>query len=314
MALRTLNSVRQFPIVGVRGPSPAPNRTFGFSRPAAQPVATTRPTGPAATGQPGAIRWLPLAQTYSQRSGVPPEIFLALIQAESGGNPNVIGDSGHSVGLFQLNSAGGSGTGLSVAQREDPVTQFNVMVGQIKTAYQNAIAKGLSGRDLAMSVGAQAERPAPSGIPRYGTAYDQIISFLKGTPTPITAPTEAGPGILPTFAPTLNAPSSLLSQGHTSATTTTPAPVTQPVGQAGSGGGLTGGRPMGGPEGMTPGPTTTTAAPAPAASSGLPTLLDFIGGQPALDAIKNWLERFGLEAVGAVLVLLGIVLLYQARK
>jgi Transglycosylase SLT domain len=52
-------------------------------------------------------------------TGVPLKIALAIVQQESGGDPNAIGDNGHSVGLFQLNDQG-EGAGMTVAQRQDP--------------------------------------------------------------------------------------------------------------------------------------------------------------------------------------------------
>lgn len=52
-----------------------------------------------------------------------PVIAAAIVNAyfESGFNPNAVGDKGHSIGLFQLNDAGGAGTGMSVESRKDPV-------------------------------------------------------------------------------------------------------------------------------------------------------------------------------------------------
>lgn len=46
--------------------------------------------------------------------------------AESGFNPNAVGDSGRSVGLFQLHEAG-VGSGMSVEARRDPHTNARTM-------------------------------------------------------------------------------------------------------------------------------------------------------------------------------------------
>jgi soluble lytic murein transglycosylase-like protein len=104
---------------------------------------------------------------------VPAEFILALIKAESNGNPRAVGDAGHSVGLFQLHDRG-VGYGYTVEQRYDPALQFSLMMPRIAAAYNAGVAKGLGGRQLAMFVGQQAERPAAAAVPRYGVAYDQI--------------------------------------------------------------------------------------------------------------------------------------------
>ena len=62
--------------------------------------------------------------------GVDPKLALAIAQQESGFNPNAIGDSGNSVGLFQLNIMG-EGAGMTVAQREDPETNARIALTQV---------------------------------------------------------------------------------------------------------------------------------------------------------------------------------------
>ena len=56
----------------------------------------------------------------AQETGVPYNVALAVAMAESGLNPKAVGDGGNSHGLFQLNTAGGEGAGLTKAQLEDP--------------------------------------------------------------------------------------------------------------------------------------------------------------------------------------------------
>jgi len=135
---------------------------------APNPYATT-----AQGGTEGVRAWADMAAQYGGEAGVPPEFILALIKAESNGNPRAVGDAGHSVGLFQLHDRG-VGYGYTVEQRYDPALQFQLMMPRIAAAYQAGVAKGLSGRQLAMFVGQQAERPAAAAVPRYGVAYDQI--------------------------------------------------------------------------------------------------------------------------------------------
>lgn len=53
-------------------------------------------------------------------------------KAESGLNAsNDTGDGGHSVGLFQLNSPGGAGKGMTVAERKDPVKNTQRIIAVI---------------------------------------------------------------------------------------------------------------------------------------------------------------------------------------
>lgn len=75
---------------------------------------------------------------------MPPEVIAAALVnavAESGLNPNAVGDSGASVGLFQLHERG-AGKGMSVAARKDPVTntkriaeEYDRYGGSIRAAY-----------------------------------------------------------------------------------------------------------------------------------------------------------------------------------
>src|SRR5476649_481711 len=62
--------------------------------------------------------------------GIPPEVALAIANQESGLNPASVGDGGHSIGLFQLNDQG-EGHNMSVAAREDPVTNARVALTQV---------------------------------------------------------------------------------------------------------------------------------------------------------------------------------------
>jgi hypothetical protein len=76
--------------------------------------------------------------------GMPSEVIAAALVnavAESGLNPNAVGDSGASVGLFQLHERG-AGKGMTVAARKDPVTntkriaeEYDRYGGKIRAAY-----------------------------------------------------------------------------------------------------------------------------------------------------------------------------------
>lgn len=65
-------------------------------------------------------QWDGLLNRLGQKYNVPPTFLKAVMLSESGGQPDAVGDQGHSVGLFQLNDHGyGAGMGDS---RFDPAT------------------------------------------------------------------------------------------------------------------------------------------------------------------------------------------------
>lgn len=80
--------------------------------------------------------------------GVPGPIIAAAIvnaHAESSLNPGAVGDSGHSVGLFQLHDKG-AGKGMSVAARKDPAQNteriYSVYAGSYGKPLRDAYASG----------------------------------------------------------------------------------------------------------------------------------------------------------------------------
>jgi len=161
-----------------RGNLSAQSATPAYAAPAAPPTpqSNAAPNPYATTPQAGSgvMQWADMAAQQGAQYGVPPEFILTLIRAESGGNPNAVGDAGHSVGLFQLHDRG-VGTGYTVEQRQDPALQFQLMMPRIAAAYNSGVAQGLSGRNLAMWIGKEAERPAAAAVPRYGVNYDAIV-------------------------------------------------------------------------------------------------------------------------------------------
>jgi len=175
----------QYP--GTPGPAPSPGGAPSASRgvrgghprasgpPAAIPAPDPYATRPVSSVG-GIGQWREMAAQYGQQHGVPPEYILALILAESGGRADAVGDGGHSVGLFQLHDRG-VGTGYTVEQRQDPRLQFELMMPRIARAYQQGLARGLSGAPLAVYVGREAERPAAGAERRYGVTYQQIVGL-----------------------------------------------------------------------------------------------------------------------------------------
>jgi hypothetical protein len=141
------------------------------------------PTAPVQGAGLGALRWIDYAKSYGGKYGVPPEFILPLIQAESGGNQYAVGDGGHSVGLFQLYDKGGVGTGYTVEQRHDPDLQFTLMMPHIAKAYNDGVAQGLRGQELATYVGGKAEGSRAEYHYRYGVAYQNLIGQMgNGSP------------------------------------------------------------------------------------------------------------------------------------
>jgi hypothetical protein len=139
------------------------------------PVGQVNPNVGATPGVEGAEKWRAMAEEYGRAYGVPADYILALIKTESNGNPQAIGDNGHSVGLFQLHDQG-VGHGLSVEQRMDPRVQFEKMMPRIKAAYDSGRAQGLDGAQLAIHIAREAERPAEYTLPKYGDSYNAIVS------------------------------------------------------------------------------------------------------------------------------------------
>jgi hypothetical protein len=101
----------------------------------------------------------------AKQLGVDPATAVADMLVESGGNNKAVGDHGHSIGLFQLNDAGGEGSGMSVAEREDPTKNAEIALSHF--------AKAGSGEDPGL-VAYNAERP--SGKSKYVADVDSNIA------------------------------------------------------------------------------------------------------------------------------------------
>lgn len=161
------------PRPGPGGP-PAPN-TGGQVPTASAPVNFTVPAG----------GFSPYDAIFQAHGATNPELLAILAAgsyAESGWNPNAVGDNGHSVGIFQMHDAGaGSGMGES---RRDPNAASARMVPAYIDAYNRVKASNpsLSGAELASLVAAMAERPSDwqnpnsAGRNNYRAAYNTVMS------------------------------------------------------------------------------------------------------------------------------------------
>lgn len=67
---------------------------------------------------------------------VPRELVLAVILQESGGDPDAIGDDGHSVGLMQLHDRG-EGSGMTVEDRQNIYRTISQAVFSLHQNYMN---------------------------------------------------------------------------------------------------------------------------------------------------------------------------------
>jgi hypothetical protein len=102
------------------------------------PVTLYEPT----TGADGLLpvtlpNWWGMVKDVFDGQGVPVDIWLSILYAESGGNPNAGNYNGESsIGLFQLNQNGGQGAGYTAAQLRDPLINASVAVTAIAKAYR----------------------------------------------------------------------------------------------------------------------------------------------------------------------------------
>lgn len=117
-------------------------------------------------------------------AGFVPEVAAAAIVnaiAESGLNPNAVGDRGASVGLFQLHERGG-GAGMSVEERKDPVKNTRRIIREARRAHGFMWLVGRGVRDLSQLASAfstYVERPAD----KVGEAFRRAALAAKHFPT-----------------------------------------------------------------------------------------------------------------------------------
>ena len=179
---------------------------------------------------PEILRWMPLVQELAPADLTNDPVFLGIalgtITAESGGDPNVVGDQGHSIGLMQLHDQG-LGSGLSVQQRRDPRTNLGRGVAQLAQAYRAARAQGLQGDRLvgetyraAINPGAVFGGPQITAVVGYtrdlvtATGGGKTGKGTRGLAAPLREGDEMAPenteGLPPGFTPDPGAPASVV--------------------------------------------------------------------------------------------------------
>ena len=145
-----------------------------------------------------------------------PAAFLgAVMMAESGGNPNAVGDNGASVGLFQLHEAG-MGQGLG-AMRLDPELNASIGARGLAEGWHAGLDEGLSGEELVRF--AYDHRFNPGG--GFGWQGDAVYSYYRFYEN-LAGRDEALPqaGVIAASAPVVEAEAPALSDaGGDEATT-----------------------------------------------------------------------------------------------
>lgn len=119
------------------------------------------------------------------------KVVRAIVTAESGGNPNIEGDGGASIGLLQANMAQGRGVGYTKEQLKDPYFNLELGMAELVPAYQQGIAQGIRGSQLAAYVSRVAQRPAAGYEQNAAAAYEGSSPrvVLAGAQSPKATPT-----------------------------------------------------------------------------------------------------------------------------
>ncbi len=170
-----------------------------FELPAAGPLprrearASTRPGQPSASYAPHtAVRsnvnadpsqWDGMLDRLGQKYNVPPLFLKAVMLIESGGRPDAVGDSGHSLGLFQLHDQGyGAGMG---DLRFDPEANADRAARGLAEAWHAGVKAGYGGEFALRSAYDYSFNPG-GGFAYQGDAlvetYNRLLA-AQGLPT-----------------------------------------------------------------------------------------------------------------------------------
>ena len=102
-------------------------------------------------------------------------VTMAIVDAESGFDPNAVGDAGCSIGLLQLNTCGGQGSDYANNRDALKDPKLNLQIGQpfIARATLVATQEGLTGDDFMREVCRLSGHPG--GIPRNDPRLDPYV-------------------------------------------------------------------------------------------------------------------------------------------
>ena len=119
------------------------------------------------------------AEKYAPGDAEFKKVLHAIAMAESGGNPNAVGDGGNSIGLFQNNMAGGRGAGHRREDLLDPVYNADISAADLVNHYKQGVAQGLSGADLVAYVSRNGQRPAVGNEYQAAGNYGRVAGADK---------------------------------------------------------------------------------------------------------------------------------------
>lgn len=108
-------------------------------------------------------------ENQSSKDGVPYWVSVTIADAESGLNPNALGDynTAHqptSFGLFQLHQGDGQGAGYTASQLLNPTTNAQIGVAPIAAAYKQGVSQGLTGMPLLSFTADHSGHPTETGV------------------------------------------------------------------------------------------------------------------------------------------------------
>lgn len=127
--------------------APAPAARTAAARPASSRASSARSFTPhtpiRSNVDADPDQWDAMLNRLGRKYNVPPLFLKAVMLSESGGRPDAIGDSGHSVGLFQLHDQG-YGAGMGDA-RFDPEVNADRAARGLAEAWHAGERAGFSG-------------------------------------------------------------------------------------------------------------------------------------------------------------------------
>lgn len=139
-----------------------------------------------------------LTRQLATKNGVNPELAIAVMTKESGGDPTAVGDAGDALGLFQLHEGAAADVGMSPEDRTDTFKNIQGGVqylGQLRDRYDGDLSKMLQAYNGGMgNVDAGTVSPAASAY-----ADDVMAGLLGGPPAQARTPSpgDVGPRPVP---------------------------------------------------------------------------------------------------------------------
>lgn len=110
--------------------------------------------------------------------GLPVALWAAILYAESGGRPDAYaGGAEDSVGLFQLNRAGGQGTGYDADWLGVPRNNASIAKRSILAAYQEIAPDGVLTPDRVAEIAIRSGHPGP--VPQNDPRVQRIVALWR---------------------------------------------------------------------------------------------------------------------------------------